>query len=75
MTITAALALMTRLDIRRRGASLQCPHPKPPLGQPRAVVVLWDRDERLPVTGHPIYEPGFLCNGCAAVYQREVRAR
>lgn len=64
-----ALATMTALDVRRRGDSLRCPHPLPPLGQPRPVVMLWDRDHRLPITGHPAYERGFLCAPCAEVYR------
>jgi len=68
VNINVELTLMTELDVRRRGDSLACPHPKPPKGNPRHVVMLWDRDSRLPLTGHPDYSPGFLCSSCFKVY-------
>jgi hypothetical protein len=69
-SITTALAVMTELDVRRRGDSLRCPHLaaiKP--GTRTMSVMCWERDQRLPVTGHPSYEPGLLCSGCHAVYR------
>ncbi len=69
-TATAALALMTRLDVRRRGDSLRCPHIRP--GQHGVCVLLWDRDHRMDVTGHRWSENGFVCSSCAEVYRREM---
>ncbi len=69
-TATAALALMTRLDVRRRGDSLRCPHARS--GERAICVLLWDRDHRMGVTGHHWSENGFLCDDCAVVYGREM---
>lgn len=74
MTEAAALRLMTRLDVRRRDGGLRCPHVRLQKGNAarNQTVVLWDRDRRQPISGHPAWAIGWLCWDCAAVYRSVV---